>query len=124
MREAWRQIDQVTKEVRLIGKEHLNTLEAVNTFIKDTESQISTVTASRTKIYNKLRRCTDPGQIEALKRQRNDCTAVLKELRNDIKTAEHILDRNPRMKEEIAIETEMRQELRPPLKHRKRSYER
>ena len=124
MREAWRQIDQITKEVRLIGEEHLNTLEDVDIFINSAKEQIETVTDSRNKIYNRLRRCTDPEQIASLKAKRDDCTAVLKDLRNDIKTAEHILDRNPRMKAEIAIESEMRQELRPPQKRKNRSYER
>ena len=120
MREAWRQIDKVSAEVRLIGKEQLSDLSAVDAFITSTKSQIEAVTAQRNNLYNQLRRCTDPERITELKSKRDDCTAVLKELRKDAKTAEGIVERNPKIKEQIAIEERMRQELRPPQKHRKR----
>lgn len=122
MREAWRQIDKVSAEVRLIGKEKLNDLAAVDGFIEASKGEIEAVTAQRNKLYNQLRRCTDPERITELKSKRDDCTTVLKELRKDIQTAERIVERNPKMKEEIAIEEQMRQELRPPLKTRKRGY--
>ena len=124
MREAWRQIDKVSAEVRLIGKEKLNDLAAVDGFIEASKGEIETVTAQRNKLYNQLRRCTDPERITELKSKRDDCTTVLKELRKDIQTAERIVERNPKMKEEIAIEEQMRQELRPPHKQRKRGFDR
>ena len=106
----------------MISKEQLSDLSAVDAFITSTKSQIEAVTAQRTKLYNQLRRCTDPERITELKSKRDDCTAVLKELRKDAKTAEGIIDRNPKIKEQIAIEERMRQELRPLQKHRKRGF--
>lgn len=118
LRETWRQIDKVSTEVRLISKEKLNTLSNVDGFIQLADGQIATVTYRRNKIYNKLRRCSVPEQIASLKARRDECTTALKDLRNDIKTVQRILERNSQIKEQ------MRQELRPPLKRRKRSYER
>ena len=124
MRQAWRQIDKVSAEVRLIGREHLQDLAAVDAFIATANEDIKTVTAHRNKLYNQLRRCTDSEQITQLKAKRDDCTAVLKDLRKDLKTAEGIVQRTPEIKEQIAIEEKMRQELHPPQTHRKRGYTR
>ena len=124
MREAWRWIDKISDEVRLIGRENLGDLAAVESFAASTKSDMETVTAQRTKLYNQLRRCTDPVRITEVKSKRDDCTAVLKELRKDLKTAQGILERNPKMKEQIAIEEKMRQELRPPQRRKNRSRER
>lgn len=119
MREAWRQIDKVSSEVWLIGKEKLNDLAAVDGFIEAVKGEIETVSAQRNKLYNQLRRCTDLERITELKSKRDDCTTVLKELRKDIQAAEGIVECNPKIKEEIAIEEQMRRELRPPHKQRK-----
>ena len=124
MREAWRQIDKVSAEIRLISKERLSDLPSVDSFIAAANGDVEAVIAQRTKLYNQLRRCTDPERIKELKSKRDDCTAVLRELRKDIKTAEGIIERNPKLKEQISIEEKMRQELRPPQRHRKRGYER
>ena len=124
MREAWRKIDKLSAEVRLISRENLRDLPMVDAFISSTKSNINAVTFKRNRIYNQLRRCTNPEQITELKLERDACTTILKELRKDVKTAEGIVKRNPEIKKEIAIEESMRQKLRPPQRQRKRGYER
>lgn len=73
-------------------------------FIEDTERQIDDVTKHRTKIYNRLRRCTDEQERNELFLKRNDCTALLNQLRKDKKIALTILDDYPKMKKNICIE--------------------
>ena len=85
---------------------------------------METVTVQRTRLYNQLRRCTDPERIAELKSQRDDCTSALKALRKDLKTAEGIVERNPQLKEQMAIEQQMRQALRPPQRTKNRRIER
>ena len=126
MKEAWRWIDCVSKEVRLMSSENLNSLDDVKDFIESANSNIEAVTKRRNKIYSKLRRCDDSDMISELKSQRNECTLQLKNLRNDVKTAESILSRNTKMKEEMRIETKMKLNEVGKIKDktRKRGYER
>ena len=126
MREAWRRIDQITRDVQLINNENFTTLADAEAFIESSKQQISTITEYRTKIYNKLRRCSDPDEDRSLRSKRDDCTSALKDLRRDIKTAEHIISRNPEIKHQIAIEEDMRRTLSPLHKkmEKNRGYER
>lgn len=105
MREAWRELDKISRQVTLVSKQNLNNLTQVNEFVLLTERKIKDVTALRNKIYNKLRRCKDEQRDELLQR-RDDCTAVLKQLRKDKKVAISIIEDNPKIKENIRIEVQ------------------
>ena len=76
----------------------------MQSFIEHTEKQINDVTNHRTKIYNKLRRCTDETERAKLYESRNNCTALLKQLRKDKKIALTILEDYPKMHKNICIE--------------------
>lgn len=66
----------------------------------------------------------DPYREKGLTAKRNDCTAALAVLRKEIKIAERLIEDNPKIKENIRIEEQMRQEIYAPKKQRKREYER
>ena len=68
------------------------------------QRSILDITKHRTKIYNKLRRCTDESEREQLFDNRNNCTALLKQLRKDKKIALTILEDYPKMNRNICIE--------------------
>lgn len=56
--------------------------------------------------------------------KRDDCTKALAKLRKDRKTAARIIDDNPKIKENILIEENMRNRYYGINKQRKRGYER
>jgi len=60
--------------------------------IANNPKQIVTITNQRNKIYNILRRCKDTDKISSLKSERDCCSAKLKRLRTEIKTANTILN--------------------------------
>lgn len=127
MREAWRHLDRISRQVTLMYNKKLNYLEDVQGFITETEQSIKEVTELRSKVYNKLRRCDDPEQREKLFKHRDDCTALLKQLRKEKKIAETIIEDNPKIKENIRIEIQARNRARgikPKEKQKQRSYER
>lgn len=107
MKAAWRKIDKISDQVRLICRHHLNSNEDVEAFVKATEAAMNTITKERNGIYNKLRRETDPDNIVALKRERDTCTSKLKQLRKELKTAKAILPDSVTMKEQIAKEEQV-----------------
>ena len=87
------------------------------------------VTELRQRIYNKLRRCNDEGRISELKKSRDDCTTLLRQLRKNKRIAETIIEDNPKIKENIRIETQAWNEAyglntKQRQKSRQRSYER
>ena len=125
MKEAWRHLDRLSDQVRLVSHKGLNTIEDVHSFIAETDQLIQAITADRQKVYNKLRRCHNGDQRAELLHRRDDCTAVLTDLRKEKKIALTILEDNPTVKENIRIETQMRNEaygLQQKQRHTFRSY--
>lgn len=125
MREALRKIDRYSRQVRLVCKHKLDTVDDVKTFIAQTETQMGEITTQRNGIYNKLRRCADPERISELKAQRDVCTSQLAILRKDKKIAGTILTDVDDIKAKIRIERQMQAADRTPQKaSKKRGYER
>lgn len=104
MKQAWRKIDRYSNQVRLISKYNLNDTDKVKQFISDNKEQIVTVTNHRNQIYNTLRRCKDTDKISELKSERDRCSAKLKSLRAEIKTANTILNDVEGIKQNIKAE--------------------
>lgn len=104
MKQAWRKIDKLSNQVRLISKYNLNDTEDIKQFIDSNQEQIETITIQRKQVYNKLRRCKDTDKKLSLKSDRDICTKQLTELRNEIKTANAILSDTDEMKKNIKAE--------------------
>lgn len=104
MKQAWRKIDKLSNQVRLISKYNLNDTEDIKQFIDSNQEQIETITIQRKQVYNKLRRCKDTDKKLSLKSDRDICTKQLTELRNEIKTANAILNDTEEIKSNIKAE--------------------
>lgn len=104
MKQAWRKIDKLSNQVRLISKYNLNNTDDVQQFINNNNEQIILITNHRNQIYNKLRRCKDTNKILNLKSERDICTNQLMKLRKEIKTADAILTDTDEMKKNIKAE--------------------
>lgn len=107
LKEAWRRIDKITDQVRLITEKKLTDIGSVAAFVENTDQHIKEITSERQRIYNKLRRCRDPEVVKELKAERDLYTSQLAYLRKELKTAKGIIADVPRMKEEITKEYQM-----------------
>ncbi len=107
MKEVWRKIDRYSNQVILISKYNLDDTDKVREFINANQEQIAIITNQRNQIYNKLRRCKDIDIISSLKSDRDCCSAKLKKLRTEIKTANTILNDVEEMKMNIKAETDI-----------------
>lgn len=107
MKRAWRKIDKISNQVRLISKYNLNDTDDVKNLIADNQKQIVSITNQRNQIYNKLRRCKDMDKISSLKSERNCYSAKLKILRTEIKTANTILNDADEIKQNIKAEMDI-----------------
>ena len=125
MKEAWLKIDRFSEEIRLVHKENLNDLGDVNAFITSVQEEIESTEKQRQKIYNRLRRCSDPDERSELFSKRDECTERLKQLRKQKKVAVHITEDNSEMKEKIQIERQAQDRLygrESKENYRKRGY--
>ena len=104
MREAGRMCDKYSDCARLMAREHLRTMEDVQTFITDSKQKLEELSGARNKVRNILRRASDPDQVEQLKADRDGLTTELGKLRKDIKTAEFSLERSQQVQKNIEIE--------------------
>lgn len=120
-REACRRLDRYTAEMTLVEQEHLETPQDLQRFIVRTNAEIDEVTATRSKVRNKQRNCTDPERMVELKRQCAACTAVLADLRKKKKTACAIIEDHPKLRELLESEFEVRLENDPYLSEREKS---
>lgn len=124
MREAVRRMDRYSAQARLLVTHKLDSIPAVEGFIARTESRMQTVAGQRDGLYNRMRRCRDPTELEALKAERDRCTGALAALRREKKTAQGIIDSQQKIQEIIRAEAAIKHELYRPEKNkeRKRGY--
>lgn len=104
MKQAWRKIDKLSQQVKLISKYKFDDANDVKQFINSNQEQIVLITNKRNQIYNKLRRCKDTDKISELKFERDYYTKQLTKLRKEIKTANTVLDDVEKIKTNIKAE--------------------
>ncbi len=123
LREECRRLDTISRQAQLICREKLDTTEAVADFISGKQAEMKELGAARQKCYNRLRRCDDGTEIAQIKAQRDCLTAAMAVCRKDIKTAESVLARSDRLKENLKLEQKMQAQRmgRTQDKHRGRS---
>ncbi len=123
LREECRRLDAISRQTQLICQEKLDTRQDVADFIGGKQAEIKELGAMRQKCYNRLRRCDDGAEIAQIKTQRDRLTAAMAVCRKDIKTAESVLSRSDRLKENLKLEQEMQAQRmgRTQDKHRGRS---
>ncbi len=107
MKQAWRKIDKLSNQVRLISKYALDNTNDIQNLISNNKEQIILITNQRNQIYNTLRRCKDTDKILSLKFERDCYTKELTKLRKEIKTANAILNDVDEIKMNIKAETDI-----------------
>lgn len=110
MREAWRRIDRYSENIRLICKHDFKTADDVQQFIETNTEQIKMLEKERNRIRARMNRTDDPAEKEEYKSKRDDITTVLTSMRKDNKTAKHIIEDSPKIKEDIAKEEQAKQQ--------------
>lgn len=106
-RKDLRKLDQISKEVELISRHNLQTLEDVSSFKEGIQSQIDTFVTERKSYYSKAQRENNLVEKEKLKQKAKEITPKIKELRQTKRLLEDLEIRttNLRLKyqEEIPV---------------------
>lgn len=107
LREECRRLDAISRQTQLICREKLDTRQDIEDFIRKKQAEIKDLGTAHQKCYNRTRRCDDGVEIANIKTERNCLTAAIAGCRKEIKTAEEVLDRRDRLKENLKREQEM-----------------
>lgn len=81
----------------------MNTTEDVAAFISEQEQKLAALETRRTKCRNRLRRCRDPTECDALHTEKDELTKQITETRKELHTAQQIPSRVKRMRENIQL---------------------
>ena len=95
-------IDELTKQVTLLGKHHIGTDEQLFSYQHSVEEQIKTLTADRTHLRNEIRKVniTD-AELSQAKASISLLTEKLKELRKEVKLCQDIAIRSKVIEEKV-----------------------
>ena len=116
-------LEQLSCQIELIHREHLNSVQDVEGFLISVQSRIEEKERQRTGIYYKLRRCQPGEQMDGLKEQRTVLTRELSTLRRQQATARRLLEQLPEKRRQILLEQKMRRSYRQFHKNKKRRIE-
>ena len=90
MREDYRRWAEIEKQLHLLERHSLNTAEDVAAFTSEQEQKLTDLEARRAKCRNRLRRCRDPTECEALHTEKDELTKQITETRKELHTAQQI----------------------------------
>ena len=95
---------ELTDEARLLSRHRIDTLEQLNAYRSDVESQLAGLTEQRKSLYRKLRTkavLADPARQEHIRAEISKLSAQIKELRREVKLCEDIALRSTSIKDKI-----------------------
>lgn len=112
LKEDLKKLDRITKEVTLLGKKKINTLEELEFHLSKAALKKEELIKERRCIYNKIRRCKYPDRKELLKQDVATISAQIKKLSLEIKLYEDIKTRSLEMNEKTNQEKQYKEKER------------
>ena len=104
LREDLIRAQELTDEARLLSRHRIDTLEQLNAYRSDVESQLAGLTEQRKSLYRKLRTkavLADPAQQEHIRAEISKLSVQIKELRREVKLCGDIALRSTSIKDKI-----------------------
>lgn len=102
LREDLYKVDQLSAQVRLLGRENISNAEQLFLFKSKTESEIKSLTADRTHLRNEIRKVNiDDASLSAAKEKISAISERLAELRKDVRLCDAIAERSGVMQENL-----------------------
>ena len=102
LREDLYKLDQLSAQVRLLGRENISTPEQLFLYKSKAMEQIKTLTAHRTHLRNEIRKVNiDDESLSTAKLKIEAITEALSELRKDVRLCDAIAERSGVMQENL-----------------------
>ena len=106
LREDLKYMDKITKEVTLIGKKNINTLDELEVNLTEAKEKLDKYIRERRCIYNKVKRTKDPMLCSQHQQDIAELTQEIKTFRNEVKLYESIKERSVLMKQKLKLVNE------------------
>lgn len=94
-------LDQITEEVTFLSKKNINTIEELESSLKETNIQKHSLENERKCIYGKIKRCRNANSKALLQQDVETMTEQIKSLRKEMVLYERIKNRSVDMKAKI-----------------------
>lgn len=102
LREDLMKLDQITAQVRLLGREHISTSEQLFSYKSKVEDEIKRLTADRTHLRNEIRKVNIDDDLLSGKRQQiSALSEKLKELCKEVRLCDGIAERSGVIRENL-----------------------
>lgn len=101
LREDLMKMEQITQEVRLLGRENISTAEQLSDYKQKVESKIKSLTDDRTHLRKKVRRKLSDYELSKAKDELKDTTEKIRELRKELKLCDGIAERSKVMEQNL-----------------------
>lgn len=102
-------LDQITEEVTFLSKKNINTIEELESSLKETNIQKHSLENERKCIYGKIKRCRNAVSKALLQQDVETMTDQIKSLRKEVVLYERIKKRSEDMKSKIKHYSELEQ---------------
>lgn len=94
LRQAMKQLDNISNETILLCKNNIETLEKLNQYKMPLQEQLNHLESKRLQCRNKIRRCPEGALKEQLKAESKSYTPEIKRIRKEIQCCERIKERS------------------------------
>ena len=104
LRDDLLKVEQLSQQVRLLGRENISTAEELFLYKSKVESEIEKLTSDRKHLRNEIRKVNiDDAMLQEKKSEIFAITERLKTLRKEIKLCDAIADRSLDMKDKLSV---------------------
>ncbi|MDG0810320.1 hypothetical protein [Cohnella rhizosphaerae] len=94
-------MSRIIEQTRLLCRQHIASREQLLVYQQKLEIDVQRISSDRKVIYNKLRRCRQPEQIEAYREQIAVHSRQLAQLRKEVRLCAGILARSETIKDKL-----------------------
>jgi len=101
LREDLMKLDQISAEVRLMGRHHIETEDDLAAFHEETKEKMIAVYRERKHLRNEMRRVGNEEKVPELKARAMELTRQAAQYRQELKLAEGIAERSGVMEEQL-----------------------
>ena len=123
LRAEARKLDQYSEDVKLLAKYHIGTSQELFSFQEQMQHQLEELSEERDHIRNQIRRAPEEEKAQ-LKLDAKEITTKMSPLRKELKIANRIAERSPKVMELLELERQMEQETLEHERIKEWSYER
>lgn len=95
--------DQYSEQAKLLSKYHVNTDEDLSALTEKLQEKIEELTEERYELRLKAKRNVPDAEAEKAKTEAGDLTAVIKELRREVKVCDMIKERSDHVRENLEV---------------------